>query len=267
MNFEQVIELASGYTLARILERDDFKTRYQANQPIGIHELLYPLVQGYDSMAINADIEVGGTDQTFNLLVGRQLMERAGMKPQTVITYPLLVGLDGKEKMSKSLDNYIGIDEPADIMFEKCMKVPDDLLYDYFKMTTDVNLEEANTLIKEDVRQAHFTYAETIVGMYHNDKLALYAKKRYNDVAKGRNPENLDEIRIPEESISIVELLKIVGFAESSSQARRHILGKGVKVDGNVVLDIHTIVNIRDSVIVQFGKNRFARVLFDNDKL
>ena len=147
MNFEEVIKLASKYTLARMLERDDFKNRYEGNMPIGLHELLYPLVQGCDSVAIGADIEVGGTDQTFNLLVGRALQADYGQKPQVVITYPLIAGLDGQQKMSKSLDNYIGISEPADIMFEKCMKIPDELLHDYFALTTDVSEDESEKLI------------------------------------------------------------------------------------------------------------------------
>ncbi|HPJ76958.1 MAG TPA: tyrosine--tRNA ligase, partial [Clostridia bacterium] len=138
MDFADVLYLAGKYTLARIMERDDFSSRYSNNQPIGIHELLYPLIQGYDSVAINADIEIGGTDQTFNLLVGRELQKDYGQEPQEVITFPLIAGLDGIEKMSKSLDNYIGINEPAETIFEKCMKIPDVLLDDYFRLTTDI---------------------------------------------------------------------------------------------------------------------------------
>ena len=138
MSFRDVLALAGKYTLARIMERDDFSNRFAANQPIGIHELLYPLMQGYDSVALKADIEVGGTDQTFNLLVGRELQKDYGQEPQEVITFPLLPGLDGREKMSKSLDNFIGINEPAEIIFEKCIKVPDSLLEDYFHLTSDI---------------------------------------------------------------------------------------------------------------------------------
>ena len=141
MNFASVLSLAGKYTLARIMERDDFAKRFSESQPIGLHELFYPLMQGYDSVALNADIEVGGTDQTFNLLVGRELQKDYGQEQQDVITFPLLIGLDGREKMSKSLDNYIGIDETPEIMFEKCMKIPDELMNDYFRLTTDVSAE------------------------------------------------------------------------------------------------------------------------------
>jgi tyrosyl-tRNA synthetase len=263
MNFEQVIELASSYTLARIMERDDFKTRYKNNIPIGLHELLYPLVQGYDSVAIKADIEIGGTDQTFNFLVGRTLMERVQMKPQVVMTYPLLTGLDGKQKMSKSLDNYIGIDEPAYIMFEKSMKVPDKLLHEYFELTTDCTESEAEYIINKDIRQAHFKYADLIVSRYHSAEKATAAKKRYIEIASGINPDNIKEIRVCGKTIPIIELIKLAGFAESSSQARRNIVGKGIKLDGNLVEDMYLMVDIEDGKTLQFGKNKFARFILD----
>ena len=170
MNFNDVLELTGKYTVARILERDDFANRFKNNIPIGIHEFMYPLMQGYDSVALNADIEIGGTDQTFNLLVGRELQKDYGQDPQDVIVLPLLVGLDGKEKMSKSLDNYIGIDEPANVMYEKAMRIPDDILFEYFKLTTDINLEDAKKLIDEDIIHAHKIYAEEIIRMYHGEK-------------------------------------------------------------------------------------------------
>ena len=144
LSFKDVLSLASKYTVARMLERDDFKKRYENNMPLSMHELFYPLMQGYDSVAINADIEIGGTDQTFNLLVGRELQKNYDQEPQVVITFPLLVGLDGKDKMSKSLDNYIGIDESPETMYEKAMKIPDDVLFDYYKLTTDLDLAETD---------------------------------------------------------------------------------------------------------------------------
>ena len=162
MKFGDVLSLAGKYTLARILERDDFAKRYAENAPIGLHEIFYPLMQGYDSVAVKADIEVGGNDQTFNLLVGRELQRDYGQQPQEVITFPLLPGLDGVEKMSKSLGNYIGIDEPADVMFEKCMKVPDALLKTYFDLTTDLPESEYAGLIESDIRAALFLYAPNL---------------------------------------------------------------------------------------------------------
>ena len=181
MNFSDVLSLAGKYTLARIMERDDFAKRYGDNQPIGLHEIFYPLMQGYDSVALGVDIEVGGTDQTFNLLVGRELQKDYGQDQQDVITFPLLAGLDGVEKMSKSLDNYIGIDEPAEIIFEKCMKVPDHLLNDYFRLTTDI------TQIPDNIREAHFVYAREIVRMYHAPEMPVYRRDHRQPGRRIRN--------------------------------------------------------------------------------
>ena len=178
LNFKDVLSLASKYTVARMLERDDFKKRYENNMPLSMHELFYPLMQGYDSVAINADIEIGGTDQTFNLLVGRELQKNYDQEPQVVITFPLLVGLDGKDKMSKSLDNYIGIDESPETMYEKAMKIPDDVLFDYYKLTTDLDLAEADKLIKQDIIKAHKVYAEEIIKMYHGEEFIKQAEEK-----------------------------------------------------------------------------------------
>ena len=196
MNFKDIIELTSKYTVARILERDDFKNRYENNLPLSMHELLYPLMQGYDSVALNADIEIGGTDQTFNLLVGRELQKDYGQERQVVLTFPLLVGLDGKEKMSKSLDNYIGIDERPEVMYEKAMKIPDEVLMKYFRLTTDIDIKEVEEWIKEDVVNAHKKYAEEIIKMYHGEDKIAMAEERYNQVAKGEIPEDIREFNI-----------------------------------------------------------------------
>jgi tyrosyl-tRNA synthetase len=260
MKFEEIIGLASKYTLARMLERDDFKNRYANNMPISLHELLYPLIQGYDSVAIKADIEVGGTDQTFNLLVGRTLQEYYGQKPQVVITYPLLAGLDGKNKMSKSLDNYIGLDEPADVMFEKCMQVPDELLMEYFCLTTDIKKEDVENLISSDIRLAHMEYAKTIVTMYHDAQSAESAMRRYKKVAKGSIPDDIKTVTTDLQSVPIISLIKLAGFAKSSGEARRHLEGRGIKVDGAVVEDIHLNVDIGAGKVIQFGKNRFVKI-------
>jgi tyrosyl-tRNA synthetase len=262
MNFADVLSLAGKYTLARILERDDFAKRYSENQPIGLHELFYPLMQGYDSVALNADIEVGGTDQTFNLLVGRELQRDYGQEPQEVITFPLLPGLDGTEKMSKSLDNYIGLDEPPELMFEKCMKVPDPLLGDYFRLTTDVPAGTYEKLIASDIREAHFVYAREIVSLYHSQDAAASAERRYREVASGSLPEKLDTLTLPFGEITIVELIKAAGFAESNSDARRLISGGGIRLDGETITDSGSMLRGEREIILSRGKNRFLRVVF-----
>lgn len=261
MNFKDIIELTSKYTVARILERDDFKNRYENNLPLSMHELIYPLMQGYDSVALNADIEIGGTDQTFNLLVGRELQKDYGQERQVVLTFPLLVGLDGKEKMSKSLDNYIGIDESPEIMYEKAMKIPDNVLMDYFRLTTDIESEEAEILIKEDIVKAHKKYAEEIIRMYHGEDKIAIAEERYNKVAKGEIPTNIKEYKYNGDGeINICNLLVDVNFANSKSEAKRMVLGKGVKIDGNVVENINEMLNPKEK-IVQFGKNKFIKIV------
>ena len=261
MNFEDVIKLTSKYTVARILERDDFKNRYENNLPLSMHELLYPLMQGYDSVALHADIEIGGTDQTFNLLVGRELQKDYGQERQVVLTFPLLVGLDGKEKMSKSLDNYIGIDEAPEVMYEKTMKIPDDVLMDYYRLTTDVDIKEAEELIKEDIVKAHKRYAEEIISMYHGADKIKMAAERYNQIAKGGVPENIKTFELSNnEEINICDLLVKVGFASSKSEAKRMITGNGVKLDGNTVEDINFKLKPNQNIL-QFGKNKFIKLV------
>lgn len=217
MNFADVLALAGKYTVARILERDDFAKRYAEKAPIGMHEMFYPLMQGYDSVALEADIEVGGTDQTFNLLVGRELQRDYGQTPQEVITFPLLPGLDGVEKMSKSLDNYIGIDEPADIMYEKCMKVPDALLLSYFNLTTDLPESAYASLVRGDIRQAHFLYAATIVRLYHGEEAVAAAEARYRSVAAGGVPENMESLTA-EPGALLTELLVRSGWRPAAAR-------------------------------------------------
>lgn len=262
MNFADVLQLAGKYTLARIMERDDFAKRYAESQPIGIHELFYPLMQGYDSVALKADIEVGGTDQTFNLLVGRELQKDYNQTPQEVLTFPLLPGLDGVEKMSKSLDNYIGIDEPPELMFEKCMKIPDELMPDYFRLTTDLSEEDYMPLIKSDIRKAHFLYANTIVLMYHNEECSANAEKRYFEVSKGSIPKDIEELSLPKEPLSIVDILKLAGFASSNSDARRLIQGKGIKINNKVIDDFNMLITDCHEFVVSKGKNKFIKVIF-----
>ena len=261
MNFKDIIELTSKYTVARILERDDFKNRYENNLPLSMHELLYPLMQGYDSVALNADIEIGGTDQTFNLLVGRELQKDYGQERQVVLTFPLLVGLDGKEKMSKSLDNYIGIDESPEVMYEKAMKIPDEVLMEYFRLTTDMDMKEVEEIIKNDIVKAHKRYAEEIVRMYHGEAKIAVAEERYKQVAKGGIPEDIKEFNIENnDEINICDLLVKVGFASSKSEAKRMVIGRGVKVGGEIIEDISTTLKPKEKIL-QFGKNKFIKII------
>ena len=260
MNFADVLALAGKYTVARILERDDFAKRYAEKAPIGMHEMFYPLMQGYDSVALEADIEVGGTDQTFNLLVGRELQRDYGQTPQEVITFPLLPGLDGVEKMSKSLDNYIGIDEPADIMYEKCMKVPDALLLSYFNLTTNLPESAYASLVRGDIRQAHFLYAATIVRLYHGEEAVAAAEARYRSVAAGGVPENMESLTA-EPGALLTELLVRSGLAPSRSEARRLMTGGGVKLDGTPVKDPTAVLADKGEYILSKGKNKFVRIV------
>lgn len=263
LDFKDVINLTSKYTVARILERDDFKNRYENNLPLSMHELLYPLMQGYDSVALEADIEIGGTDQTFNLLVGRELQKDYGQERQVVLTFPLLVGLDGKEKMSKSLDNYIGIDESPEIMYEKAMRIPDEVLMEYFKLTTDIDMKSAEMLIKENIVEAHRIYAKEIIRMYHGEEFIKNAEDKYNQVARGIVPDNIEVMKLNEkiDEILICELLVKTQFAQSKSEAKRMIQGKGVRIGGTLVEDINQKVQVNQGIVLQYGKNRFKRIV------
>lgn len=264
LDFKDILELTGKYTLARMLEREDFNNRFKNNLPLGIHELMYPLMQGYDSVALKADIEIGGTDQTFNLLVGRELQKDYGQEPQDVMVFPLLVGLDGKEKMSKSLDNYIGIDEQPEIMFEKAMRIPDELMMDYFKLTTDYNLEEATKLIEKDIVLAHRIYGKEIVKMYHNQEAATLAEERYNTVAKGGIPENIEKYNLAEE-IKIMDLLVKCNMTESKSEARRLITQGGISLNQVKLDDVDKLITesdfINDELIIQKGKKQFIKII------
>ena len=262
MNFEDIIKLSSKYTVARIMERDDFKNRFENNLPLSMHELLYPLMQGYDSIALNADIEIGGTDQTFNLLVGRELQKDYDQDSQVVITFPLLVGLDGKEKMSKSLGNYIGIDESPEIMYEKAMKIPDEVLIEYFKLTTDIDTEVVKEWINENIVEAHKKYARKIIKMYHGEKFIKQAEEKYKIIANGGIPSNIKTVKLSDDiqKISICDLLVKVEFAKSKGEAKRMIEGKGVKIDSQLIEDINKVINLNKEVILQFGKNKFIKI-------
>lgn len=269
MSFEDVIKLTAKYTVARILERDDFKNRFNNNIPIGIHEFLYPLMQGYDSVALHADIEVGGTDQTFNLLVGRELQRDYDQEPQDVMCFPLLVGLDGKEKMSKSLGNYIGVDESPEKMYEKAMRIPDDVLSDYFKLTTDLDMKDVENIMNEDILMAHRKYAEEIIKMYHGEEFISQAEKRYNTVAKGGIPENIEIFEIKESMLEngllLTELLNLSNIVSSKSEGRRMIEQNGISVNGTKENDVNKLITTtdfnNDELIIQKGKKQFKKIV------
>ena len=261
MNFEDVIKLTSKYTVARIIERDDFKNRFENNLPLSMHELLYPLMQGYDSVHLNADIEIGGTDQTFNLLVGRELQKDYGKEPQVVMTFPLLVGLDGKEKMSKSLDNYIGLTDTPFEKFEKSMKIPDEVLREYFELATDLPNDKIDEIMNGDIREAHIAFAKELIRMYDDINVFDDVKERYMKIAKGEIPQNIEKVKIEENELNICDLLIKIGFANSKSEAKRMILGNGIKINGEVVTDINIKISFENDVVVQFGKNKFKQVI------
>ena len=268
MSFEDVIKLTGKYTVARILERDDFKNRFNNNIPIGIHEFLYPLMQGYDSVALHADIEVGGTDQTFNLLVGRELQRDYDQEPQDVMCFPLLVGLDGKKKMSKSLGNYIGVDESPEKMYEKAMRIPDDVLLDYFKLTTDLDMKDVENM-SEDILLAHRKYAEEIIKMYHGEEFINQAEERYNTVAKGGIPENIEIFEIKESMLEngllLTELLNLSKIVSSKSEGRRMIEQNGISVNGTKENDVNKLITTtdfnNDELIIKKGKKQFKKIV------
>lgn len=260
MNFEDVIKLASKYTVARIMERDDFKNRFENKMPLSMHELLYPLMQGYDSVELKADIEIGGTDQTFNLLVGRELQRDYGQESQVVMTFPLLVGLDGKEKMSKSLDNYIGLSDAPFEKFKKSMKIPDNVLRQYFELVTDLPIESINRIMEGDIRTAHMEFARELLRMYDKDSSFEEIRTRYEEIAKGKIPMDIDKIKISEENLNICDILIKIKFANSKSEAKRMVLGNGVKVNGKVVNEINRVIDLTEETSIQFGKNKFIRI-------
>ena len=260
MNFADVIQLASKYTVARMLERDDFKNRFENNLPLSLHELFYPLMQGYDSVELKADIEIGGTDQTFNLLVGRELQKDYGQESQVVMTFPLLVGLDGKEKMSKSLDNYIGLTDSPFVKFEKSMKIPDQVLKQYFELATDLSMDEINEIMKRDIREAHMAFAKELLKMYDDVQEFEAIKEKYLKIARGDVPEDIEEINLPDSSLNICELLVKIGFATSKSEAKRQIAGNGIKINGVLETDINQEISINDGFVIQFGKNKFKKI-------
>ncbi|MCP8383517.1 tyrosine--tRNA ligase [Clostridioides difficile] len=266
LNFEDVIKLAATITVARMLEREDFKKRYEGQMPISVHEFFYPLMQAYDSIALEADIELGGTDQRFNLLMGRSLQREFGMESQIVIMMPLIEGLDGKEKMSKSLGNYIGIDEEAGIMYQKSMEIPDELIIKYYNLVTDVHPDEVNKIesqLKEgsvNPRDIKMNLAREIVTLYHGEESAKEAEERFKSVfQKGQIPEDIQTIQVKEDGFDLIEVLVSNEIVKSKSEVRRLASQGGVKVNGEKVEDLSTIVK-ESELVVQIGKKKFVKI-------
>ncbi|MGM0419614.1 MAG: tyrosine--tRNA ligase [Bacillota bacterium] len=276
LKLKDIINLSSKITVARMLERDDFSKRMQENKPISIHEFFYPLMQGYDSIALEADVELGGTDQRFNLLVGRRLQREYDQHPQVIMMMPLLEGLDGHQKMSKSLDNYIGVDEDPVTMYGKVMSLPDELIARYFELITDIKparLEEINRQLAEaetNPMELKKELASWIVTRFHGHAAADEAAQEFSRVfSEGKVPEEMPEIVIPAEELEegklwIVKLIAATGLVDSNSEARRMIKQGAVTIDDEKIEKINLDIPVEDGMIINIGKRRYARIRKEN---
>ena len=269
MKFTDVITLASKMTVARMMERDDFSKRYTSKVPISLHEFIYPLMQGYDSIMVKSDVEIGGTDQIFSLLVGRDLQRDKSIEPQVALTTPLLEGIDGNKKMSKSLDNYIGIYEDPKEIFGKTMRIGDDLMPKYFELATDMTMEEIDSTLKGHPRQAKIVLGKAIVSRYYNEEIASEVAEEFDRVFKEHKlPDNIPQVKLPSDEcrnhkIWIVRLLVLSGFAATNGEARRLISQGGVSINNNVLTDPACEVEMETDMILRVGKRRFARIVMN----
>jgi tyrosyl-tRNA synthetase len=270
MTFADVIRLGSRYTVARMLERDDFTVRYKTGEPISVHEFLYPLAQAMDSVAIDADVELGGTDQKFNLLVGRDIQREFGKEPQVILTMPILVGTDGVDKMSKSLDNYIGIGEAPKEIYGKTLSIPDSLIYDYFLLATDISTAELASLKKDldsksvNPRDIKRRLARTLVAMYHSEESGVAAEQEFDKIfIKKDVPDEIKEFqyRVTNDRVGILQLLSDTKMAASKGEARRLVEQGGVSIDGVKVADINANIQLLKPVILKVGPRRFLKVI------
>jgi tyrosyl-tRNA synthetase len=269
MSAADLIQLAAKHTVARMLEREDFNNRYKTGQPIAVHEFLYPLIQGYDSVALKADVELGGTDQKFNLLVGRQLQDLYGQKPQVVITMPILEGLDGVQKMSKSLGNYIGITDVPEDMFGKIMSISDDLMWRYMELLSFVPMAEINQwkqacLDGANPRDIKVRFGEEIVERFHGQTASKQAREAFEArFRQGLIPDDLTEqaVELPVEGYPIMSLLKELGLTASTSEAGRAIQQGGVKINGEKIADAKLVIREKGELIIQVGKRRVAKAV------
>ncbi len=271
MNFMDVVKLASQYTVARMMEREDFKKRYTAGDPLGVHEFLYPLMQGYDSVAIDADVELGGTDQIFNLLVGRDLQRAFQKEAQVVLTMPLLVGTDGVAKMSKSYGNYVGISESPQEMFGKIMSISDDLMWTYYELLSDLTIEEIEKMKEEVVvgqlhpKIAKESLAMELIERFHTNEEAVKAREEFERVfSKKQLPADIERKRVSRDGADkmLVDVIVEAGLCPSKSEARRMIQQRAVEVNGERVGDITLRISTEKETLVQVGKRRFAMVEF-----
>lgn len=272
LNFADVIRLASKYTVARMMEREDFTKRFKEGRPISIHEFFYPLMQGYDSVALTADIEFGGTDQKFNLLMGRHLQEEFGQKPQIAIMVPILEGLDGVQKMSKSLGNYIGISEEPGTIYGKAMSIPDELMVRYFELVTDVSNEELIRIrsgLKDGSlhpRDMKMYLASTLVRLYHGENAAITAEDEFKRIfQRGDMPTEIAEIQVERAALQdgkvwVAKLITLAGLTASTSEAKRSIQQGAFRLDGDKFENADCDVNVCDGMVLQIGKRKFARI-------
>jgi len=264
LRLADIIRLAGTMTVARMLERDTFAVRYKRGDPIGVHEFLYPLMQGYDSVMIRSDVELGGTDQTFNNLVGRDLQRLNNQPPQIVITTPILVGLDGKEKMSKSKGNYVGVtDEPSN-MFGKIMSISDDMMENYYTLLTDLPMDKVAELTNPNrthPKQAKVLLGKTIVGQFYGPQAADAAAAEFDKVfAQGQLPDDIPEVALPAVPISVKNLLTTSKLVDTGGEAKRMVQQGGVSIDGQKIADVNAEITPHDGMVIQVGKRRFARV-------
>lgn len=271
LNFADIISLTSKYTVARIMERDDFSNRFREGKPIGMHEILYPLMQGYDSVALKSDVEMGGTDQKFNILVGRELQREYGISPQVVFLMPILEGTDGVLKMSKSYGNYVAITDPPQEMFGKLMSIPDNLIYRYLELCTDVPMDEIEALQREvesgkNPRDAKMRMAMEIISIYHNPQKAKEAKEEFIKIfSRKEMPSNIPVFTVPPDEIDegkakIVSLLELTGMADSKREAKRLIQQGAVKINGEKADSFNALIEIKDEPVLQAGSRKFVKL-------
>jgi tyrosyl-tRNA synthetase len=270
LNFEEVLRLAASTTVARLLERDDFMNRFKHNESIGLHEFFYPLMQAYDSVEINADVELGGTDQTFNILMGRNLQGSMGKEKQIALFIPILEGLDGVEKMSKSLGNYIGVNEPVEVMFKKVMEIPDHLIIRYFELVTDIHPNQIEEIKKQleqgrNPRDCKLELAREITGLYHSREDVRKAEEYFQTVfQKGELPEDMPVLDIPAENNTLLALTPFLikgGFIPSGSEFRRLVQQGGVQVNQEKTDQLDTKLE-GEEIVLKIGKKKFVRIIF-----
>ncbi|MBD3225645.1 MAG: tyrosine--tRNA ligase [Caldithrix sp.] len=268
MSFADIMGLASKFTVARMLERDDFARRYASQQPISIHEFFYPLMQAYDSVEIKADVEIGATEQKFNLVIGRSIQKEFAQQAQVAVTLPVLEGLDGKERMSKSKGNYIGIDESPKDMYGKTMKIPDEMIYRYFELITDVSLDDLQRIKNElhndniNPRDLKKELARTLVRMYHNEIEVDAAEKEFESVFGGHKmPKEMPAVSMNEDTVRIDQLMVSTHTADSKGQAKRLVKGGGVSINGNKITDPFYKVKIESGSVLRVGKLKFVRLI------